>query len=222
MSWGEQLGIARAALDRAEHFARLFPAKARQILGKPPVYDNAEVTKITVDCRTGERTVEKPLPTAETVNPFDRKIIPVDLRYRNMPSIAAIVGEQARIANLILPPSTIAAKDTRNRPQHMKLRPTYAHAITQVCCQVWGVTFSRITAPGRERDVVRPRHAAIKIMRDRGGVSYPEIAKYFGFDHSSVMYGYRKAGGLIECNVEFRENYDHACALLDEAAVRER
>lgn len=217
----EPLGIAAALKDRRESFAARHPSLARFFLGTGPRYDDVKATKIAVDCATGKRTVEKAdPPRAETVNPFDRKIIPVDLRYRHMPSIAAIMGEQERIAKLILPSPTIPSRDLLYRP-HKKLRPSYASAITQVCCQVWGVTFSRMLAPGKERAVARPRQAAFKILRDRGGVSFPEIARYFGRDHSTVVHGYRKAAELIAGNTEFRENYEHVCALLDEAAVSE-
>ena len=54
----ETLGIAAKTMDLAKRFAARHPSIAHRILGKPPVFNSAKEHRITVDCRTGQRSAE--------------------------------------------------------------------------------------------------------------------------------------------------------------------
>jgi hypothetical protein len=215
----QPLGIAREALARAEHFARLFPAKARAILGRKPVYEAVAAVEITVDCRTGERSIYKPQPVAKPIKieaqPKPKKHIAVDHRYRYMPSIAWIMGERQRVMDKLNAPQIIA-RDSCGR-KYVKLEHSYASAIATICAECWGIDRTRVMMPGRERRCVRPRQAAFKLLYERSGVSYVQIGKYFGRDHTTVMHGHQKATDLILTDLNFRQRYEQASELLDKA-----
>ena len=50
-----------------------------------------------------------------------------------------------------------------------------------------GATADEVLGPSRLAHVVRARHAAMRLVRDRLVWSYPAIGRLFGRDHSSVM-----------------------------------
>lgn len=59
----EQLGIVRGLQERTEavlaaNVDRISNASVRRIQGKSPLFASAKETRITVDCRTGARTIE--------------------------------------------------------------------------------------------------------------------------------------------------------------------
>lgn len=212
----ENLGIAHAAIERAERFACLYPTKARKFMGRAPVYKAGPAIKITVDCRTGKRVVEKPEPpVAETRNPFTPKHIPVDLRYRYMPSIAWLMGERQRVMKKLAAPR-IATRDKFGR-KHVKLEHSYASAIVTICAECWGIDRSHAMMQSRKRVSVRPRQAAFKLLYEHSGVSYVQIGKYFNLDHTTVMHGRRKATDLILTDLDFRHRYEQAADLLEKA-----
>jgi chromosomal replication initiation ATPase DnaA len=51
------------------------------------------------------------------------------------------------------------------------------------------VSPAEITGKSRQRKYARARQLAMLICRDYVGASYPEIARAFNRDHSTVMYG---------------------------------
>lgn len=55
-----------------------------------------------------------------------------------------------------------------------------------------------ITGPRRSTYLVNARALAALIMRQRYGMSYPEIGGYLNRDHTSVIYLCRKAERLIK------------------------
>ncbi len=51
-----------------------------------------------------------------------------------------------------------------------------------------GIPLAEIMAKKRHRAVVDARHLAIKLVRERfPEMSYPQLGKFFGMDHSSIM-----------------------------------
>lgn len=188
---GERLGIAVALRDRRMSFADRHPSLARFFLGRGPDYEH---------------------------KPRLVRTAPVDRAYRNMPSIEAIMAAQS--PPVIVVPEIGATPFIDGRGvKRRRLRDNYASAVTQIVCQVWGVKFTRLMSPERTRQVAYTRNAAWMIIRDRCGVSLPEIAKYYDRDHSTVIHGLRVATRLYAEDPEWRANYDHAVALIDEAAL---
>lgn len=191
----ELLGIALEIGARRQSFAERHPALARFFLGRGPVYRDVKATRITVDCtRPEERTIEaaeppKPAPPA----PKPRKPV-------------------------VIPPiGVVNFKDERGRSR-VGIRPSYASAVTEIVCAVWGVRFSRVMSAERTRRVAYPRNAAFLILRERTGASLTPIGKFFKRDHTTVMHGLQVARRLAAEDPEWKANYDHACALIEEAA----
>jgi chromosomal replication initiation ATPase DnaA len=54
-----------------------------------------------------------------------------------------------------------------------------------------GVTLAELFAAGSSRKLAWPRQAAMALLRDRGW-SYPQIGRYFGLKHSTVVYGVKQ------------------------------
>lgn len=193
---GERLGIASAAQERTRRFAERHPALARFFLGRGPDY---------------------------AAQP---KLIIADPAYRGMPKIADIMAAQGLPelpAVIEVPPLKVEMKLDERGNKRVRLNQSYASAITQIVCQVWGVDHARLMSPERTRRVSFPRMAAWLLIRNRmraegKSISYPEIGKYFRRDHTTVMSGVEKAEWLMDADPEWRANFDAASALLDEAA----
>ena len=62
-----------------------------------------------------------------------------------------------------------------------------AEAEAIVAC--FGVTLATVEGKGRRPNAVFARHRIMLLLRDKAGMSYPEIGRVVGGkDHSSVMY----------------------------------
>lgn len=194
----EDLGIASELKARRESFADRHPALARFFKGKGPDYAAAKSTRITVNAATGERTVEEVKPPKVTVVPPTPE-----------------VPKPPRIEDIQVP--TTRYIDERGKRRTI-VRPNYSAAISLVVCQAWGVRLSRLLSPERSRRVAYPRFAAFLMIRERTTASTTEIGKRFDRDHTTVLHGLRVAEKLYAEDPEWRANYDHANALLDEAA----
>ncbi len=55
-----------------------------------------------------------------------------------------------------------------------------------------GIRSAEITGPKRTRHLTRPRHIAMYLSRNHTSLSFPELGREFGRDHSTVQHGYRK------------------------------
>lgn len=51
----------------------------------------------------------------------------------------------------------------------------------------FGLTTADLTGRDRHLTVVRARHIAMTIVRDKLGMSYPQIGELFGRDHTTVL-----------------------------------
>ena len=64
----------------------------------------------------------------------------------------------------------------------------------QLASEETGVTPAQIMGNGRTADVTAARQLAYVKARAMG-LSYPEIGRAFGRDHTTIMHGVRKHGG---------------------------
>ena len=71
------------------------------------------------------------------------------------------------------------------------LHPT-PELILQEVAAFFTIPQKKIQSTSRGKDVVLPRQVAEYLMRELGGMSYPEIGKVLGQHHTSVMYGIDK------------------------------
>jgi len=88
------------------------------------------------------------------------------------------------------PPDTYRVVATP--PGYSKPKATAILIINEICA-AWGIPQYRLVGDERFSEIVRPRWAAMAIIRRITPLSYPQIAKFVGKrDHSSVMSGCRK------------------------------
>ena len=71
------------------------------------------------------------------------------------------------------------------------LHPTPEMILKEVA-EYFAIEQSRLVSKARSKDIVVPRQVACYLMRDIGGMSYPEIGKVFGQHHTSIIYGVEK------------------------------
>lgn len=77
-------------------------------------------------------------------------------------------------------------KDT-NAPRRPLARP-----VIERTAREHGFTLADLVSKSRERSIVEVRHRAMLRARVETGRSYTEIARVFGYDHSSVVYAIKK------------------------------
>lgn len=66
------------------------------------------------------------------------------------------------------------------------------------------MTVEYLRGPKRNRRVMRTRFALYWVLRERGA-SFAQIGMWMSRDHSTVIYGQRRAADLIERDPSFRE-----------------
>lgn len=81
--------------------------------------------------------------------------------------------------------------------------------IIAVAARHFGVRPCDILGPGREKTRIRMRFITATIVRDRLEVSYPELARIFGYhDHTSAMNGVRRARGKRKSSALWAADFD--------------
>ena len=70
----------------------------------------------------------------------------------------------------------------------------------------YGVEVSDIMSTSRTKEVVNARQVAMFIIRQLTKLSLPEIGRFFGRDHTTVLHSLEKVEGLIKENRETAEN----------------
>lgn len=65
--------------------------------------------------------------------------------------------------------------------------------VLDITCAVYGVSEQVLLSPSRVPLLVRARQQIIRILRDLGGFSYPEIGRRLNRDHSTVIHSYESA-----------------------------
>ncbi len=71
-----------------------------------------------------------------------------------------------------------------------------------------GIDRETLVAPGQRRPVVRARHLVMYLVRELcPGTSLPAIGFLLNRDHTTVLYGCRRAAALLRRDRAFREAY---------------
>ncbi len=90
-------------------------------------------------------------------------------------------------------------------------------SVLAVVARIAGVAPARLLGPGQSRSLARPRHLTMYLLRALcGGASLPAIGHFLRRDHTTVLYGCRRAAALLDCDPGFRDWHDKACAALGE------
>ncbi len=109
-----------------------------------------------------------------------------------------------------------AARDTAqsSQAQSSQAGPAMIGVLNAVA-QVSKVPAARLLGSGQERRQVRPRHLAMYLLRELcAGASLPAIGHFLGRDHTTVLYGCRRAEDLLARDAGFRSWRDGALYLL--------
>lgn len=91
-----------------------------------------------------------------------------------------------------------------------------AIVIVEVCARLWGVPAGQLYDFHRGAVYVRPRQAAMSLMRDLLKLSLPVIGVILNRDHTTVLTGQRKHWEVYAVKPDYAARYDAAEAELRE------
>ena len=98
------------------------------------------------------------------------------------------------------------------------ITPDYSITVKQILYAVagaFGVSLGSLLSHAGGSKAAWPRYAAMKLMREIRAMSTPRIAFSVGkIDHTTVIYGLRRADEFHAESLVWRERYDHALASL--------
>jgi chromosomal replication initiation ATPase DnaA len=73
-----------------------------------------------------------------------------------------------------------------------------AEEIILRACEVFKIPREELLGWTRSRYLIRRRHALFYVLRTLTGLSYPEIGQVVDFDHTTVLYAYKKVRREME------------------------
>ena len=76
--------------------------------------------------------------------------------------------------------------------------------IMKACAEYFRVPLAEIKGPKREKQIARARQTAMYLTRRLINLSFPDIGRRFGRDHSTVMTACRRVPELMAEDTEFR------------------
>lgn len=100
-----------------------------------------------------------------------------------------------------------------NKADPFKVLRVVAHAYT--------LTVDDLTGRDRHKNTAEARLVAYWLLRTRTSLSFPEIGRVLGKDHTSVMSGVRKCGARREKDSAFGEFTDKLAVAVDARLKRE-
>ena len=86
-------------------------------------------------------------------------------------------------------------------------RPSIASIEKAVCAQM-NVTPAELRSKDRSRRVARPRQVVMFLAREITSNSLPQIGKYFGRDHTTVLHGHRTIQQICAKSIRFSNRVD--------------
>jgi hypothetical protein len=88
--------------------------------------------------------------------------------------------------------------------------------VTLAVAAGFDVPVAALRGPRRDRDVVRPRHIAMYLMRELTGASLAEIgAELGGRDHSTVLHGHRRIATALQHDTRLRAQVEAVRARIE-------
>ncbi|MGI9490463.1 MAG: helix-turn-helix domain-containing protein [Geminicoccaceae bacterium] len=82
-------------------------------------------------------------------------------------------------------------------------------------CSVAEIPLAEFMSDKRNRSVCRPRQIAMLIIREAcQNMSFPDIARQFSRDHTTVLHGIKAARKAVKQNVMYAELYEKSCQRL--------
>jgi chromosomal replication initiation ATPase DnaA len=90
----------------------------------------------------------------------------------------------------------------------LPVKRTTVDTVKRYVADKYGLSQADIESKSRKRELVRPRQVAMYIARQLTDQSYPQIARRFGRDHSTILHGDRLIAKLIAENPAFAAEVD--------------
>ena len=88
-------------------------------------------------------------------------------------------------------------------------------SVLKAVAQVSNIPPAHLLGPSQRRGLVRPRHLIMYLVRELcAGASLPAIGHFLGRDHTTVLYGCRRAEALLAKDAGVRRWRDGALQLL--------
>lgn len=88
------------------------------------------------------------------------------------------------------------------RPKRVSTRITMRDIETGVATR-YGISVKTLHGPLRTRAIAYPRMVAMYLMREMTANSLPQIGRYFGKDHTTVLHAERKIAEFVKYSPEF-------------------
>lgn len=89
--------------------------------------------------------------------------------------------------------------------------------IAAAAARQFGVSLRQMRGKSRRRAVVLARDTVIYIARESGGLSLPELGRYFGNrDHTTISHGYYKLKSLLQSDPAVRQAVENVQNMLKE------
>jgi len=81
--------------------------------------------------------------------------------------------------------------------------------------EFYNITIRKLIGPGRSKWVVRPRHVAMWVCRNVLTMSFPEVARLFERDHSTVMDACDSVSRNLRSDTKFADELDSVVKFID-------
>lgn len=95
------------------------------------------------------------------------------------------------------------------------------YKVLRVVAHAYSITVDDLTGRDRHKNTAEARLVAYWLLRTRTRLSFPEIGKVLGKDHTSVMSGVRKCGVRRDKDAEFVSFTDKLAVAVDARLKRE-
>lgn len=88
-------------------------------------------------------------------------------------------------------------------------------------CVSQGSTLLEVLSSDRHASVARARHRLWTVMRHTLGLSYPELARIFGVDHTTIMSGVKKCEAQMQAAAPSPEEFERTVASVQARRTRD-
>ena len=108
------------------------------------------------------------------------------------------ISTQAQALGVEITASLIEKAIGTKRPKEISFSP---EDVVNNTCAFYNIRPSQIKSARRDASIVRPRQVAMYLLKKQLGLTYSEIGEILGGrDHTTIMHGVEKIGGLLEKN----------------------
>lgn len=89
-----------------------------------------------------------------------------------------------------------------------------ASEIVQIVSAFFNIPLPNFFIPNRKRDVVNAKYTAMWLLRHKKFMTFPEIGRHFGVDHSTVMHGVQTVSNLMTVYPYMRHDMDDLIEII--------